>query len=245
MILKKIVAPYYLLTLLMHCFFLGMEWNWASKFTKPLLMPLLLFFLYPIFKDFSGKMSLAPKTDEEGNILSTRPISTPVILISFVASWAGDIFLMFNGKGPFMAGMLSFMIAHISYSYLFNQVQPHSQKNILIPILLGAFVLHLGTDIMDAIRPNLGDLIMPVYIYMIVITIMAVFAFKTMVVADTKYWGMHFFGVGAIFFVISDMILAVNIFALKESFLGVWVMATYGIAQYLIAKGFYSYILRK
>lgn len=245
MILKKIVAPYYLFTLLIHCFFLGMEWTLASKITKPLLMPMLLYFLYPIFKGNSGKMAFIPKTDEEGNILSTRPISTTIILVAFVASWAGDIFLMFNGQGFFMAGMLSFMIAHISYSYLFNQIQPHSQKNVLIPLLLGAFVLHLGTDIMDVIRPNLGDLIMPVYVYMIVITIMSVFAFKTMVVADTKYWGMHFFGVGAIFFVISDMILAVNIFAFKESFLGIWVMATYGIAQYLIAKGFHSYILRK
>jgi len=241
---KKIAAPYYLLILFLHCIFLGMGWTTVSKLTKPLLMPLLLFYLYQaLTQPFSAPIE-APKTDTEGNVLATRPISKAVIMLAFIASWAGDLFLMFEGIGLFIAGMISFIIAHISYCYLFNQIQPYRRKNAVIPILLGAFVFHLGTDIMKVIRPNLGDLIIPVYIYMIVITIMCVFAFMTMIVADTKYWGMHFFGVGAIFFAISDMILALNIFSHKDPFLGVLVMLSYGLAQYLIARGFSSYILR-
>jgi uncharacterized membrane protein YhhN len=241
---KKIAAPYYLLILLLHCIFLGIGWTMASKLTKPLLMPLLLFYLYQALTQSFNAHIESPKTDPEGNILATRPISKAVIILAFIASWAGDLFLMFEGIGLFIAGMISFIIAHISYCYLFNQIQPYSRKNAVIPILLGAFVFHLGTDIMKVIRPNLGDLIIPVYIYMFVITIMCVFAFMTMIVADTKYWGMHFFGVGAIFFAISDMILALNIFSNKDPFLGVLVMVSYGLAQYLIARGFSSYILR-
>ncbi|MBS4065018.1 MAG: lysoplasmalogenase [Chitinophagaceae bacterium] len=190
-------------------------------------------------------LTLTPKTDPDGNPLSTRPINTSILILAFTASWAGDLFLMFEGQGLFIAGMVSFMIAHVSYCYLFNQIQPFRKKNALYPILLGAFVFHLGTDVMNIILHNLGDLMVPVYLYMFVITTMAVFAFMTMAVKDTEYWGKYFFAPGAAFFVISDMLLAMNIFAFKEYFIGIWVMATYGLAQYLIAKGFYSYILRK
>lgn len=241
---RKIAAPYYLLVLLIHCSFLWMEWNTASKFTKPLLMPLLLIYLYNALKAPFHEQTLIPKTDPDGNPLSTRPIHKSIVILAFAASWAGDLFLMFEGQGFFIAGMVSFMTAHISYCYLFNQIQPFRRKNALYPFLLGAFVLHLGTDIMHEIRPNLGDLMIPVYLYMFVITAMAIFAFMTMAVKDTEYWGKYFFALGASFFVISDMLLALNIFAFKDSFLGVWVMATYGLAQYLIARGFSSYLLR-
>ncbi len=239
--LRKIAAPYYLFVLLLHCIFLGLEWTMASKFTKPLLMPLLIIYLYKALKSSFPELA---KTDHNGNMLSVRPINKSIIVLAFVASWAGDLFLMFEGLGLFIAGMVSFMTAHISYCYLFNQIQPFKRKNALYPFLLGAFVLHLGTDVMNIIRPNLGDLSIPVYIYMFVITIMAGYAFMTMAVKDTEYWGKYFFAPGAAFFVVSDMILALNIFAFKDPFLGVWVMTTYGLAQYLIAKGFSSYLLR-
>ena len=241
---RKIAAPYYLLVLMIHCIFLGLEWNLASKFTKPLLMPLLLIYLYGALKAPFHQQTLIPMTDPNGNPLSTRPINKSIVILAFAASWAGDLFLMFEGQGLFIAGMVSFMTAHISYCYLFNQIQPFRRKNALYPFLLGAFVLHLGTDVMNIIIDNLGDLLIPVYLYMFVITAMAIFAFMTMAVKETEYWGKYFFAPGAAFFVLSDMMLAVNIFAFKDPFLGVWVMATYGIAQYLIAKGFCSYLLR-
>ncbi|MEO0065908.1 MAG: hypothetical protein RI983_1234 [Bacteroidota bacterium] len=239
--LRKIAAPYYLFVLLLHCIFLGLEWTMASKFTKPLLMPLLILYLYKALKSSFPELA---KTDHSGNMLSVRPINKSIIVLAFVASWAGDLFLMFEGQWLFIAGMVSFMTAHISYCYLFNQIQPFKRKNAMYPVLLGAFVLHLGTDVMNIIRPNLGDLLIPVYIYMFVITLMAVYAFMTMAVKDTEYCGKYFFAPGAAFFVVSDMILALNIFALHEPFLGICVMVTYGIAQYLIAKGFYSYVQR-
>ena len=241
---RKIAAPYYLIVLLIHCTFLWLEWTLASKFTKPLLMPLLLIYLYSALKAPFNVQTLEPKTDPDGNPLSTRPISKSIVILAFAASWAGDLFLMFEGKGLFIAGMVSFMTAHISYCYLFNQIQPFRRKNALYPFLLGAFVYHLGTDIMHVIRPNLGDLLIPVYLYMFVITAMAIFAFMTMAVKDTEYWGKYFFALGAAFFVFSDMMLALNIFGSKDLFLGFLVMATYGIAQYLIANGFSSYLLR-
>lgn len=243
---KKIAAPYYLIVLSIHCGLLWMEWTNISKFTKALLMPLLLVYLYKAISSPFMAGITGPTTDNEGNVLSIRPISKPAIILAFIASWAGDLFLIFPGQGFFIAGMISFMIAHISYIYLFNQIQPYQRKHSLIPILVGIIVFHLGTDVMSSIKPTLDKiLILPINIYIFVITIMAMFAFMTIVLPDTKYWGRNFFTVGAAFFVISDMFLALNIFAYQNALLGVGVMVTYGLAQYTLAKGFNSYLLRK
>ena len=92
---RKIAAPYYLIVLLIHCTFLWLEWTLASKFTKPLLMPLLLIYLYSALKAPFNVQTLEPKTDPDGNPLSTRPISKSIVILAFAASWAGDLFLMF------------------------------------------------------------------------------------------------------------------------------------------------------
>lgn len=242
---KKIAAPYYLIVLSIHCGLMGMELTTISKFSKALLMPLLLVYLYKaISKPFMAGIT-GPTTDHEGNVLSTRPISKPAIVVAFLASWAGDLFLIFDGQFFFIAGMLSFMTAHICYIYLFNQIQPYQKKHAVIPLLIGFIVLHFGNDVMSAIKPSLEKiLILPIYIYIFIITLMVMFAFMTFVLPDTKYWGQNFFTVGAVCFVISDMFLALNIFSFHNIWIGVWVMITYGLAQYLLAKGFSSYLLR-
>jgi uncharacterized membrane protein YhhN len=242
---KKIPAPYYLIVLFIHCSLLAFEWTAVSKFTKALLMPLLMVYLYKALSTPFTAETTGPKMDYEGNILSTRPISKPAIILAFIASWAGDIFLIFEGQGYFIAGMISFMIAHIGYIFLFNQIQAPSAKKSLLPILGAAFWLYLGIKLLTILSDHLGSLATPVLVYMFVIIAMTFFAFNTAVFKDTKYWGVHFFSWGALFFVVSDMMLAYNIFLMKNSLLGVGVMLTYGIAQYTLAKGFSSYLLRK
>lgn len=242
---KKIAAPYYLIVLSIHCGLLWMEWTNVSKFTKALLMPLLLVYLYKaISSPFMAGIN-GPTTDHQGNILSTRPISKPAIVIAFLASWAGDLFLIFEGQGLFIAGMVSFMIAHICYIYLFNQIQSPKAKKSLLPMLGAGFGLYLGIKLLSALSDQLGSLATPVLVYMAVIITMTFFAYNTAVYKDTKYWGVYFFTWGAMLFMVSDMLLAINIFDLRSNTIGVWVMITYGIAQYLLAKGFSSYLLRK
>lgn len=139
--LRKIAAPYYLFVLLLHCIFLGLEWTMASKFTKPLLMPLLIIYLYKALKSSFPELA---KTDHNGNMLSVRPINKSIIVLAFVASWAGDLFLMFEGLGLFIAGMVSFMTAHISYCYLFNQIQPFKRKKCIVSFFTGRICSSFG-----------------------------------------------------------------------------------------------------
>ena len=47
----------------------------------------------------------------------------------------------------------------------------------------------------------------------------------------------NFFITGALLFVLSDSLLAVNLFVMQQWVLSLGVMATYATAQYLIVKG--------
>ena len=46
-----------------------------------------------------------------------------------------------------------------------------------------------------------------------------------------------YFITGAVLFVLSDSILAINLFILKQEMVGLAVMATYAAAQYFLVKG--------
>ena len=50
---------------------------------------------------------------------------------------------------------------------------------------------------------------------------------------------------GALFFLISDSILAVNKFADPVTNAGFWIMSTYALAQYLIVRGVVLKVLEK
>jgi uncharacterized membrane protein YhhN len=85
--------------------------------------------------------------------------------------------------------------------------------------------------------PNLGSLLIPVVVYSAVLLSMSIFALnrKARVSEASFLWVW----LGSVFFVISDMWIAVNKFvyagALPMS--GFGIMLTYLIAQYCIVKG--------
>ncbi|CAF1363937.1 unnamed protein product [Rotaria sordida] len=86
----------------------------------------------------------------------------------------------------------------------------------------------LNTDIEET-----KDLLVPVVLYTIVIVGMA----YTSYLRDRKASGFWSVFAGAVFFVLSDTILAFNRFVLPLPTPGLFVMFTYGIGQYLITIG--------
>ena len=85
------------------------------------------------------------------------------------------------------------------------------------------------------IRPYLNDMKIPVMAYMVIISIMAI-------LAGYRYQRINLLSfqlilAGAIFFIISDSLLAINKFVEPFLYSGVFIMATYMIAQYLITMG--------
>ena len=155
-------------------------------------------------------------------------------------SWAGDIFLLFEGKGFFIGGLGSFLLAHVLYLGAYLDKEPlHRQQTPLLarkPYLLLPFVAYL-VGFYSFLYPHLNDLAIPVAVYAAVLTAMGVLALNRW--NFTSEASFIWIAIGALFFIISDSLLSLNLFVLKGAMpIGNFlVMFTYTLAQYCIVRG--------
>ncbi|MEZ8145020.1 lysoplasmalogenase [Enterovibrio norvegicus] len=157
---------------------------------------------------------------------------TYLILAGLLFSLFGDVFLMLP-KDRFIPGLLSFLVAHIIYSVAFWQSFEGSMVWWL-PSLIGA----ASVIVFLLLLPNLGALLIPVGIYITVIAQMAWGAGEFWMSAGTQP-AAYAFG-GALLFMVSDTVLAFELFKgpFKASVL--LVMTTYFCAQGLITASVLS-----
>jgi uncharacterized membrane protein YhhN len=161
-----------------------------------------------------------------------------LIFAGLVFSLIGDIALLFAGKGGtfFIVGLSAFLVAHIFYATAFfrdYRYDPHASKKYGHIMLFVMTVFTISFYIW--IRPYLVDMKMPVMAYMVVISIMAI-------TAGYRYERVNLLSfqlilAGAICFIVSDTLLAINKFVQPFLFSGVFIMATYMAAQFLITLG--------
>lgn len=85
------------------------------------------------------------------------------------------------------------------------------------------------------LKNSLGEMLIPVIFYIIVILLMAITAFLRQVKVSKISFVLVF--LGAILFVISDSILALNKFYMPLSFSSISIMFSYALAQYFIVMG--------
>lgn len=163
------------------------------------------------------------------------------ILCALFFSWAGDIFLIFDGTFFFIAGLGSFLIAHLLYLGAYMHTQKDftpMQKRLLAqkPYLVIPFFVYLGV-FYSYLFPYLGDLAIPVAIYALVLTCMGVFALNRL--GFTTQASFNWILGGAFLFIVSDSILSHALFVWKGSFYygNFMVMCTYILAQYAIVQG--------
>lgn len=189
--------------------------------SKPLLMPLLI--VYFVF-------------DTNSSVLSLKKW----VILALVFSWLGDILLLFESLNSnyFIFGLIAFLIAHVFYIVLFDQVRVREKfKQSLLPLLPIAIYYIL---LISLLQPNLGGMQKPVSIYGLVISIMLSFAVDLWRLKDKP--ASFLIISGALLFIISDSLLAINKFHKQFEYAGIAVMSTYGIAQLLITLGAVRYI---
>lgn len=155
------------------------------------------------------------------------------IVLALIFSLIGDFLLMFVHikASLFIFGLIAFLIAHIMYILAFSKEQNKSSSQFPISI----FLLTYGVAIFMFLSNHLGNLIIPVGIYILVILIMVLFASLRKNNVSKKSYLFVF--IGALFFISSDSLLAVNKFHTPIPMSNIWVMATYAIAQLLIIIG--------
>ena len=185
--------------------------------TKPLLIPLLILWLF-----FSINKS-AEKS---------------LLLTGLFFSWLGDVFLLFENKNSFffIAGLICFLTTHIFYIIYFFKIDNVKPSLLQQQPLLLLLVILYGISLVWFLFPYLNSLKIPVIIYAAVICTMLLCSmqifFKVKPPANLLYLA------GALLFVLSDSLLAINKFYQPFLFVGVLIMLTYCAAQFCIVKGF-------
>ena len=162
------------------------------------------------------------------------------VLLALFFSWAGDVLLMFQPKDDlfFLLGLSAFLLAHIFYIVFFHQLR--MQENIKSnPWLLLLVVIYYAV-LISWLSPWLGTMKIPVRIYGIVISFMLMLALHLLSLKDKRSGGC--LAVGALLFVLSDSVLAINKFYLPFEAAGIIIMLTYGAAQFFITEGASLYI---
>lgn len=165
------------------------------------------------------------------------------ILLGLLFSWGGDVLLMFQSKNDifFLLGLSSFLVAHIFYIIFFHKVRVKEQVKSNIALL--AIVVVYYAALITLLSPHLGDMKLPVRIYGIVISFMFMLAMHMLFIKNKQVgkWMM----LGAMLFVISDSVLAINKFYQSFELAGAVIMITYGLAQLFIVEGAGRYICSK
>ena len=199
--------------------FVGMESTVGQSVVKPLIIPVLM-----------------------GYAISHRVLSTSrpkyLVLAALAFAWAGDVLLMFQDKSEiyFLSGLGAFLIMHILYTVVLAKTRLSTawpnQRELFIFLVGG---LAVSTVVFGLIDQNLGPMRGPVIIYTIAILAMAFMALARKGVTSGRSYRLTF--IGAILFVFSDSILAINKFGPEVPLSGLIIMATYMTSQFLILKG--------
>ncbi|WP_225034604.1 lysoplasmalogenase [Winogradskyella sp. SM1960] len=154
-------------------------------------------------------------------------------LLALFFSVLGDILLMFVNHSPhfFTLGLVAFLTAHIFYVAVFLKHRNKQKSPFGFIILL----LIYAASLFYFLNGNLGAMLVPVILYMLVILSMAVAAYLRKDRVNILSYGLVF--LGALFFLISDSILALNKFYEPLAYSNISIMVTYALAQYLIVMG--------
>lgn len=154
----------------------------------------------------------------------TRYRSLVAVGLAFGAG--GDLLLEL---GQFVPGLISFLIGHLFYIPAFL-----GDERRLKPVLGIPFIAY-GIALTWALAEGAGDLLVPVAVYAIVISVMAWRA-AARIGTVPSISGLTT-AVGAVSFVISDSLIALDRFGDPIPGARWWIMTTYWAAQALIAYG--------
>ena len=150
-------------------------------------------------------------------------------------SGIGDILLELP-RTPmlFQAGMGAFILAHLCYFTHFIRQPALLPARGLFMGLLGLSVFSIGLFL----YPRLGNMALPILVYLAVIFVMALSTF----LGKANHWVSM---AGAVVFVISDTLIAVNMFVAPVPASGFLVMGTYYLAQAMLTAGVWMALKRQ
>ncbi|MBL7978618.1 MAG: lysoplasmalogenase [Bacteroidetes Order II. Incertae sedis bacterium] len=195
----------------------GSALSWLPVLLKPLLIPTLMVLVV---------------------VHVSHPISTLYrkTLLALFFGWLGDIALMLTDKGEiwFLMGLGCFLIGHLFYIAVFLQTPKPPDYLRRHPVSAWPIVA-LAVVLLVLLVPKSGALWLPITVYALVIMAMALFALNRKAqVAETSFLLVL---AGAVLFMLSDGLIAIDKFVIDLPAASFLIMSTYIAAQYLITTG--------
>lgn len=152
-----------------------------------------------------------------------------LLMIALLFSMGGDIFLAVDRVQLFVFGLASFLLAHLAYTALFilhPAERPLPKSRLFVQGLLLLFTATMAI----LLWPALGALKIPVFFYIAAITVMGLAACR----AAFNPWLVI---IGALSFILSDSIIAIDKFLAPFDPSGPVIWITYVLAQYCLCAG--------
>lgn len=189
----------------------------ANYFLKPAVMILILAWLAAI-GGFSGTMLW--------------------FSLGILFSLGGDVFLMLP-REQFIPGLIAFLLAHIAYIIGFSpQLSEINLSSLVVGIVVAISSIVIYRRIATGLRAHANrSLIIPVSIYVIVISLMGFSALLTLTNEDWEALPALLVSAGAILFMLSDTILAMNKFVAPVKHGQLVVIIAYHLGQIGIVLG--------
>jgi len=163
------------------------------------------------------------------------------ITLALVFSLSGDVLLMFDSmdKNFFLFGLTAFLIAHLFYILFFSKARSVEKVKLKWGFVLIVALYYTG--LIYVLYNDLGEMKIPVLVYGLVISSMFLLALHMLFIKNKEAGKLLM--MGALLFVASDSILAINKFYQSFEMAGIITMLTYGLAQLLITLGAVRYIV--
>jgi uncharacterized membrane protein YhhN len=145
-----------------------------------------------------------------------QPRSVPTyyhyLLMGLIFCLIGDVCLALPQEKAFQTGLIAFLIGHVFYIFSFSSLTQISHW-----ISIGLFIfLGMSAFIFFWLRPHLKSMLIPVLLYIVVITVMGVGAWAVFWRSSFRISGRALILAGALCFYFSDVFVARDKFIKEE-----------------------------
>lgn len=163
-------------------------------------------------------------------LFSTQSINHLLLFLALAASVGGDVLLAIPHESSFTRGLLSFLAAHVIFIVLYLKNKMPTEDITALRVRIAALMWAAAGVAGYFLYPYLGEMMMPVLTYSVVLAAMATTALFSK-------FPVKLVGIGALLFVVSDTALGAQQFLTVPAFVSYIIWSTYYLAQLLMTLG--------
>lgn len=177
----------------------------------------------------AGVAKMAASTGFVGLAIAAGALQTPygwAILAALFFSWWGDLFLISKNETLFLLGLAAFFLGHVAFvtAFVVHGVNPLWAGVVLAVLIIPATIVAWW------LNPGLGEMRIPVYAYIVVITCMVACA-----AGAVGKQGVWFMLLGAFVFYCSDLFVARDRFVKSDVWNSIIGLPLYYAGQLILA----------